>query len=69
MFYLHAKNKENQKIIILGRKTWKPIVEPKDARYSGEYTRELAEKEVVALEKLDEEDKFWIGKITIVELD
>ncbi len=69
MFYLHSKNKENQKIIILGRKTWKPIVEPKDARYSGEYTRELAEKEIVALEELPERDKFWVGEIRIVELD
>jgi hypothetical protein len=69
MFYLHSKNKENQKIIILGRKTWKPIVEPKDARYSGEYTRELAEKEIVALEALPERDKFWVGEIRIVELD
>lgn len=69
MFYLHAKNKENQKIIILGCKTWKPIVEPKDARYSGEYTRELAEKEIVALEALPERDKFWVGEIRIVELD
>lgn len=68
MYYLHSKDKQNNKIIILGRKTWKMIRDEKDAKWDGFFERKDAEKEIKVLEALPEANKFWQGEISVVEL-
>lgn len=68
MFCLHSKNKEKQKIIILGRKTYKTILDDRDARYDGHYTLAQAIKEKEFLEAMPAEQQFWHGEIKIVDL-